>query len=146
MTKFTAIKILIKQASDACETATQELGQVVRMAGESNQKLTLLLQYRNDYEARFHTSRTEGVTMTGYRNFQIFLAKLDVAIKSQQQVVHESRERVEEGKQAWQEAEKKKMSYSTLAKRQHTEAVRKESQREQKQMDDLVNSRLHHKR
>lgn len=146
MSKSTAIKTLIELASKESDTAAQNLGRQIRTTEELEQKLALLMQYRNDYDARFHASRTEGLTMAGYRNFQSFLEKLDVAIESQQQIVEEAQQRVADGKKAWQEAEKKKMSYSTLSERQQKEIVRKEMKWEQKQTDEFVTNKLHYKR
>ncbi len=146
MRKSTAIQTLIELASKESDAAAENLGRKIRTAGELEQKLALLMQYRNDYEARFHASRTEGVTIAGYRNFQSFLGKLDVAIESQQRIVKEAQKHVADGKKAWQEAERKKMSYSTLSERQQKEILRKEMKREQKQTDEFVTNKLHYKR
>ena len=146
MNKSTAIQTLVELASKESDDAAKNLGLLIRAAQETEQKLTLLEQYRDDYEARFHASRTEGVTIAGYRNFQSFLGKLEVAIESQMQVVRESQQRVEDGRKVWQEAEKKKMSYNTLSERRQKEILRKELKQEQKQTDEFVTNKQHYKR
>jgi len=138
MATDSAIHTLIELAAKECDKAAQNLGHAIRTADETEKKLALLLQYRDDYAARFQASQAEGLTISGYRNFQNFLDKLDQAITGQQQVGRESQKRVEESKKAWQAAEHKKMSYDTLAERKRKEAQRKESKRDQKQMDEYA--------
>lgn len=58
-------------------------------------KLTLLLQYRDDYTARLQDNQAQGLSIEGYRNFQVFLDKLEQAIAGQQQIVQESNRRKE---------------------------------------------------
>ncbi|MEA5097558.1 MAG: flagellar export protein FliJ, partial [Burkholderiaceae bacterium] len=106
----------------------------------------LLLQYRDDYSMRFQASQAEGLTMMGYRNFQLFLDKLDQAIDGQQHIVRESKNRIEENRRAWQTAEKKRVSYDTLATRERKQAQHKEIRREQKQMDEFSSRKTHPKR
>ncbi|MBS1186275.1 MAG: fliJ [Burkholderiaceae bacterium] len=145
MSISSALATLIELATKDCDHAAQELGKAIRMADESEKKLALLLQYREDYSARFQTSQAEGLTIAGYRNFQLFMDKLDQAIDGQQHVVNESKKRIEEHRTIWQAAEKKRVSYDTLATRERKEAQRKEARREQKQMDEFANRKSHQK-
>jgi flagellar protein FliJ len=136
MASSSAINMLIELATKECDKAAQELGKSIRIADETEKKLTLLLQYREDYRMRLQTNQAEGVSIEGYRNFQIFLEKLEQAISGQQHIVHESKKRVEICQKTWQSAEHKKMSYDTLAERKQKEAQRKESRRDQKETDE----------
>ncbi len=146
MATSSAIEMLIELATKNCEMAAQELGKSIRSAEETDKKLSLLLQYREDYTARFQAEQAEGLSIAGYRNFQLFLDKLEQAIAGQQQIVRESKKRIEENQRAWQAAEHKKASYDTLAERKRKEAQRKETRRDQKQTDEYVTRQSHDKR
>ena len=138
MASPSAINMLIELATKECDKAAQELGKSIRTAEETEKKLAILVQYRDEYRMRFQTSQAEGLTIEGYRNYQVFLEKLEQAVTGQQQVVQESKKRVERSQKAWQAAEHKKMSYDTLAQRKQKEAQRKASRREQKENDEFA--------
>ena len=146
MATSSAINTLIELATNECDKAAQELGTAIRIANETEKKLDLLLHYRDDYASRLQVNQAEGLTITGYRNFQLFLDKLDQAIIGQQKIVLENRKRVEESQRAWQAAEHKKMSFDTLAERKRKEAQLKETRREQKQMDEFATRQSQYKR
>jgi flagellar FliJ protein len=75
------------------------------------------------------------MTALAYRNFQLFLEKIDNAIDGQV-VVQSSQQRVAEARAAWQACERKRMSYDTLATRARDQEMRKENKRDQKSMDE----------
>ncbi|EIJ47243.1 flagellar protein [Herbaspirillum sp. GW103] len=106
------------------------------MSEEAQQKLGILQQYRDDYAARFQETLTNGLTALAYRNFQLFLEKIDNAIDGQVNVVQSSQQRVAEARAAWQACERKRMSYDTLATRARDQEQRKENKRDQKSMDE----------
>jgi flagellar FliJ protein len=104
------------------------------------------MQYRDDYEARLRTGMANGMTAMGYRNFQLFLEKLDTAIAGQQQIVDTAKRRIVEERSAWQSSERKRMSYGTLAARKEAVELRKENKRDQKLMDEYANRLANYKR
>jgi flagellar FliJ protein len=131
-----AIDTLIELATNATDLAAKRLGYAIRAGEEAEKKLALLLQYREDYAARFQADLTVGLNAMGYRNFQLFLEKLDHAIAGQQLVVREAQCRIVEERGAWQASERKRMSYGTLAARAQKEEQRKENKRDQKLTDE----------
>lgn len=146
MTIPTAIDTLIELATTATDEAARQLGRAIRAADDTEQKLALLLQYRDEYAARFQADMLAGLTAMGYRNYQCFLDKLDQAISGQQQVVREAQRKVAEDRSAWQASERKRMSYDTLANRAQQAAQRKESKRDQKQSDEHAARQLLYRR
>lgn len=138
MASTSTINMLIDLATKECDKAAQELGKSLRAAEETEKKLAILLQYRDEYNSRFQINQAEGLTIQDYRNFQFFLEKLDQAISGQQQIVLESKRRVEGSQKAWQSAEHKKMSYDTLAERKQKIVQRKEARRDQKETDEFA--------
>ncbi|HZG22895.1 MAG TPA: flagellar export protein FliJ [Herbaspirillum sp.] len=131
-----ALDTLIELATKETDEATKRLGRAIRVSEEAQQKLGILQQYRDDYAARFQETLTNGLTALAYRNFQLFLEKIDNAIDGQQNVVQSSQQRVAEARAAWQACERKRMSYDTLAVRARDKETRKENKRDQKAMDE----------
>ena len=131
-----ALDTLIELATKETDDATKRLGRAIRVSEEAQQKLGILQQYRDDYAARFQETLTNGLTALAYRNFQLFLEKIDNAIDGQVNVVQSSQQRVAEARAAWQACERKRMSYDTLATRARDQEQRKENKRDQKSMDE----------
>ena len=136
MANPSALETLIELATTETEEAAKRLGLAVKAAADTESKLTLLEGYREEYAARFQASMASGLTALGYRNYQLFIDKLDLAVASQQNVVNEARKRVEERRLAWQTGERKRMSYGTLANRAQQEEQARNNKRDQKAMDE----------
>lgn len=136
MATSSAIDTLIELAVRDTDDAAKRLGHAIRSCEEVEQKMALLLQYRDDYAVRFQQSLSAGLNAMGYRNFQLFIDKLDGAIASQQLVVLDAKHRIDIERSAWQASERKRMSYGTLANRALQEAQRKEAKRDQKATDE----------
>jgi flagellar FliJ protein len=142
----TALDTLIELATTATDDAAKRLGRATRVAEEARSKLAMLAQYHEDYAARFQASLMAGLSPMGYRNFQSFMGKLDTAIGGQQQIVADADRRILDERKAWQESERKRMSYDTLATRAQNIALHKESKREQKTTDEQAARLLFYKR
>ena len=140
-----ALDTLIELATKDTDEAAKRLGRVIRASTDAEQKLALLMQYRDDYAARFQASMSRGVTATGYRNFQLLLGKLEEAINGQQRVVDDARKRVGDQRLAWQSSERKRISYDTLAARAIKERQLRETRRDQKQTDEFAARKLIYK-
>lgn len=146
MAKLSALTTLIELATKDSDDAAQLLGTAIRAAEECEQKLNLLLGYRDEYANRFQDSQKAGLTAMDYRNFQVFIEKLETAIDGQQAQVRNARLKVERQRQAWQECERKRMSYGTLANRAEKERQHGENKRDQKQTDEHAARSAHFKR
>ncbi|MGN6388862.1 MAG: flagellar export protein FliJ [Burkholderiaceae bacterium] len=146
MTTPSALHTLIELAGTESDDAAKRLGQAVRTGEEAEQKLALLVQYRDDYAARLQNGMGAGLPAADYRNYQSFIGKLDQAIDGQRRVVEQAQQRVGAERAAWQACERKRLSYGTLADRaQQREAVR-EQRRDQKQTDELAARQAYTKR
>jgi flagellar FliJ protein len=146
MATLSALDTLIDLAMRETDEAAKRLGHAIRATEDTEKKLAILMQYRDEYAARFQASMTAGLTAMGYRNFQLFMTKLDEAISGQQLIVAESKRRVTSERTAWQASERKRMSYDTLATRAHDAEQRKENKREQKNTDEQAARATHYKR
>lgn len=146
MAIMSALNTLIELASKDSDEAAKQLGQAVRAAEEAEKKLALLMGYRDEYAARFQTSMTRGLSAMDYRNYQQFMDKLDAAIGGQEEIVQGAKRQVEQERKAWQDCERKRLSYDTLATRAEKEKQHKENKRDQKQTDEHAARSAQYKR
>jgi flagellar protein FliJ len=146
MASTSALETLIELATNQTDEAAKRLGRAIRDCQDTEQKLQMLLQYREDYYERFHSGMAAGLSMAGYRNFQLFLDKLDAAINGQQKIADDAKRRREEERSAWQASERKRMSFDALATRSEQERQRQENKRDQKMMDEYANRLANYKR
>ncbi|MBT9568802.1 MAG: flagellar export protein FliJ [Thiobacillus sp.] len=140
-----ALHTLIDLANKETDQAAKQLGLALRASEEADQKLQLLLQYRDDYAIRSQSSLAGGISTAQLNNFQAFMQKLDHAIAGQEKVTSDARARALLARSVWIKAEQKKMSFVTLAERAGKEATRRELWRDQKQNDEHAARRTLHK-
>lgn len=133
-----ALDTLIELAAADTDAAAKTLGKAVRAADDARQKLAMLKQYRDDYAARLQSGMGSGLTASAFRNFQIFIGKIDDAISGQQEIVRLAERRIDHERGVWQQCERKRLSYGTLANRAQQAALHKENKRDQKQMDEFA--------
>lgn len=131
-----ALETLIELATSATDEAAKRLGRAIQATDKAEKKLALLEQYRNDYTARFEVRMAQGVSPMNYRNFQAFIEKLDEAIVGQKLLVQEAENGVVREKGAWQDSERKRMSYDTLANRALKAEQTRDNKRDQKLNDE----------
>ncbi|MFM2087584.1 MAG: hypothetical protein RLZZ237_2453 [Pseudomonadota bacterium] len=137
---------LIDLAQRETDDCAKRLGAALKALDDCKEKLEMLSGYRDDYAQRFEASMANGITPMAYRNFQAFMQKLDNAILGQQQVVNHAQARSETEKVRWQDAERKRMSYTTLDKRAQEQALKLENKRDQKAMDEHAARQAYYKR
>ena len=130
----TMIEIAIKNSDDAAK----RLGKAIKAHEETEKQLSLLSQYRKDYELRLQGNAAKGISTAQYLNFQAFIKKLDGAVEGQRQVVRDAEYKIKIAREQWQESEKKRLSYDTLNNRALTVRQKQESKLEQKQTDELA--------
>jgi flagellar FliJ protein len=140
MTKHSALDTLMELAQLRTDEAAKRLGALNAQGLDMEAKLDLLIQYRNEYLARFQASMREGITASDWRNYQDFLDKLDAAIAQQREMVASVRQRVEASEIAWQSARRTLKSYGTLAQRQARVREQRVARHEQKETDERASA------
>lgn len=136
MANPSALDTLIELAQRDSDDAAKRLGAALKGVEEAQQKLQMLLGYRADYANRLDQAQMAGITPFAYANFVAFVGKLDNAINGQQEVLKHANYKSELEKTAWQDSERKRLSYRTLNERAAAEALKIENKRDQKMMDD----------
>ncbi len=129
---------LIDMADKQAEKLAQRVAAAARAHEEHSQKLTLLMQYREDYLARYQRGLSHGLGVADHLNFREFLYKLDEAIDGQQTLVNQAIGRLDQERSQWQEAERKRLSFSTLSQRALAQQQLEQARREQKASDEYA--------
>jgi flagellar FliJ protein len=146
MAKQSALDTLIELAQRDTDDAAKRLGVALKAVDDAEQKLTMLLGFRDDYGVKLEAAQVAGITPMAYRNFVAFIDKLEVAINGQRDIVKHAQCKSAAEKTTWQAAERKRLSYRTLSERAATEALRLENKLDQKQMDEHAARQAYHKR
>ena len=136
MAHASALDTLIDLAQRESDAYAKRLGAALKAVDEGEQKLQMLLGYRDDYANRLDAAQMAGITPFAYQNFVAFLGKLEQAIDGQREVLKHARVKADMEKKGWQESERKRLSYRTLNERAAAEALALEIKRDQKMMDD----------
>ncbi len=136
MTERFPLQTLLDLANSRMDDAARKLGELIASEHAVEEKLTLLVDYRKEYQARFVETARNGIGPDAWRNFSAFLGKLDDAIAQQQRLVSDSRQRTEQGQQAWVDQRNKVKAFDTLSHRHQSEQARKEAKQEQRLTDE----------
>lgn len=98
----------------------------------------MLQQVRDEYSTRLSSKVQGGLSLAAYRNFQLFLDKVDQAIAGQQQIVNNAEHRSELAQSNWQQKKRESTGYTTLIDRAAQKMEKTESKREQKSSDEFA--------
>jgi flagellar FliJ protein len=136
MAKHFPIKTLIGLAQDDVDAAAQRLGRAQRERNDVQAQLDALVQYRDEYHARFTASAQQGTTAQTLRNFQAFVDTLDAAIGQQRGLLTAGEQRLEAAKPEWRMKKQKLGSYEVLAARGEAVLQKKAARVEQRDADE----------
>jgi flagellar FliJ protein len=140
-TKF-RLKAIHELAQQRNDDAAVQLGTLNSEAARAQAKLDLLLQYREEYRARYRAAVQGNLHSAGWQNFREFLDKLDEAIEQQRAALDVSREAVQKGRVEWQSTQRDVRAYDTLAER-HNRAEADRLKRIDQRVTDEIASRRH---
>ena len=107
-------------------------------SASAQERLDLLVKYREEYFARFRESIKTGIHATEWRNFQSFIGKLDRAIGQQKDVLERARARVVEEQQGVLRERRRLDSYDTLRDRALATEQVEEARRSQRASDEFA--------
>ncbi len=136
MSESFPLQPLLDLANNRMDEAARKLGELIASEHAVEEKLALLVDYRKEYHARFVEAVRNGIGPDAWRNFSAFLGKLDDAIAQQEKAVSVSRQRTEQGQQAWVDQRNKVKAFDTLSHRHQSLQARKEAKQEQRLTDE----------
>ena len=136
MSESFPLQPLLDLANNRMDEAARKLGELIASEHAVEEKLALLVDYRKEYHARFVEAVRNGIGPDAWRNFSAFLGKLDEAITQQERAVSVSRQRTEQGQQAWVDQRNKVKAFDTLSHRHQSQQARNEAKQEQRLTDE----------
>lgn len=136
MNKTFRLQSLLDLSNLRLDEATRVLGKLIAGEQEASQQLELLLHYRDEYQVRFLAAAGEGLGPDAWRNYQLFLGRLDQAIDQARSMVDASKQRTAAGQKNWLDQRGKVKAFDTLAHRHQTRVDYAEARHEQKQSDE----------
>ncbi|MDW5416487.1 MULTISPECIES: flagellar export protein FliJ [unclassified Iodobacter] len=131
---------LLELAMDAREDAARRMQASQALWLSAQGKLDQIDQYRVEYRAKLLNNGQGGMGISQWRDFQLFLAKLDDVALSQQQDINRLLAIYESQRDAWLECEKKVKAFEALKKRHLSVEMQKELRNEQR-INDEFNTR-----
>jgi flagellar protein FliJ len=143
MTKEFPLQTLLDLSQLRLEEATRRLGELIAGEQEASKRLSLLMEYREEYRVRFLAAAKDGLAQDRWRNYQAFLGKLEAAIGHAEQVVEETRARTQAGQREWVDKQGNVKTYDTLSER-HAARQRYEDHREEQKTQDEHAAPGHH--
>ena len=123
-------------ANNRVEAATRQLAALKQQWQSQEEKLQQLYVFQEEYRHRLHHTLTQGVDMTRMRDFQVFLHKLDIAIRQQRIEIEHAKQRWETGQRVWMEERRKLKTYDVLKTRHQRTEVQREGRIEQREQDE----------
>lgn len=138
MAKAFSLQPLLELMQERADEATRHLGRLIAAEQNAKSRLELLEQYREEYNQRFRESQQGGLTPLAWRNFQDFMARIDVAIEQQKQIVTNAARDTATGQTHWQEQNKRLKAIDTLSERHQCAERLREGKRDQKQQDEFA--------
>ena len=136
MTANFPLQPVMDLARDGVDAATARLGQAMQRLMDADRKLKLLIDYREEYQAKFRNAVAAGIDSAGWRNFQLFLAKLEAGIDGARAQADAARDAAKRAQVEWQEHQRKLKAYGVLAERHEREQQTIAARREQRETDD----------
>lgn len=132
----------VQKAFSAVEQErARDMGAAARKLDAAQEKLAELRRYRDDYTANFEARARTGSGVAALRDFQAFLARLDLAVRQQEQIVNQAREEQVAQTRNWQVAARRSRALDTVVERWQGEERRLEERQEQRQTDERAQRR-----
>ena len=130
---------LLDLAQDHSDTAARNLHKLKAKWQEAEEKLRQLMAYRDDYRRRLLQATKQGMQATSLKDFQLFLGKLEIAIRHQSEEEVRCKRGWEDGRREWQAKQLKLKAFDTLSQRHLRSEEKREAKLEQREQDELSN-------
>ncbi|MDP2828831.1 MAG: flagellar export protein FliJ [Sulfuricellaceae bacterium] len=131
------LQTLLDLAQNKADGAAKSLQELKVRWDQAESQLKQLLEYRELYRDRLKASASGGTSALALRDFNLFMLKLDAAIKLQQEDVSRCRQRWEAGQQEWMHRKVKVKALDTLSYRHQQAENKREERIEQKEQDEF---------
>ena len=127
----------VQQVLEHSEQArARELGEAQRRLAEAESKLAELTTYHGEYLQGYRKRAEDGTSVTALRDYQAFLARLELALSQQEKVVAAARDAVQSRRRNWQGAARDVKAVETVVDRWRGLDARVGERLEQKETDE----------
>lgn len=129
---------ILELAEKEAQKSAARLGTLNQQKQQVESKLKMLLQYREDYLARFRSGMQDNSISDGWRNFHDFMDRLDAAITQQQAIVVHARDMMLKGQAEFRDQRRRVKAFDMLADRHRKSESLRDSRAEQRALDELA--------
>lgn len=136
MKRSERLEMVKKVADDFERRKAEALATCERRVKESEKKLADLEAYRDNYVRDFAARARAGIGGAAARDYQVFLGRLDDALKQQSQSVTSTRAQRDSERQNWQDAAQRAEAIGTTVKRWQSDERHDLERREQHESDE----------
>src|SRR5689334_11524861 len=107
MTRSKRLQPVQNLVDDKERRLAQSLAAYEKKLADAQRKCQELERYREEYEKQFKETAARGIGVTGLRDYQAFLARLNEAVRQQQSVVARAVAERDAERTRWQEMARK---------------------------------------
>lgn len=137
MTAKFPLQSLLDHARHRMEAAERLMVMIKRKEDAARLKHEELERYRVEYRSRLSGASQGGMDIHMLREYHVFMAKLDQAIRGQANEVGLLKERWQAAHESWLALRQQVKSFEVLETRHRQAEVRSQDRREQRQSDEL---------
>ena len=124
-------------AQNGEKVAAQALGSSLQKQQLEEQKLQQLFQYREEYLQEMDTRVRAGISGATLQRYHHFLAKLDSAIKQQQETLNRTNKQLNVSQDHWQTQRSRTKAISQVMEKMAIKEQADEGKKEVKRADEL---------
>jgi flagellar FliJ protein len=130
------LKPVQKLARNREQDAARTMGRSHQTLQQEEAKLLQLKLYHQEYLERFDEAAKQGISANRLQEYRAFLARLDLAIREQENVVEHSKIDHSSKKLNWRKKHTRTEALNKVVNRHETNEKRAEDRREQKESDE----------
>ena len=104
MNRSQRFRPIVHLAEHGRDEAVRRLGETLRNAEDQRQRLAEIMGYRDEYARRFGEAAGNGLSGARVREYQQFLARLNLAVEQQTKIVEAAERDSESCRSRWRDA------------------------------------------
>jgi flagellar FliJ protein len=133
ISKLQPIAKIRKQQED---TAGRLHGESIRQAEHQKMQLDELLNYREEYAKSFRSASESGLSAIQMQEYQLFINRLDDAIRQQRQFVLNGQQKCDASQKEWMARRSKSKIINKVVENRQVSEKQARQRLEQKEMED----------
>jgi flagellar FliJ protein len=136
MTRAFPLQSLLELSQLRLDEAGRKLGELIAGEQEASRRHELLVNYREEYRARFVRAAQEGLRPDEWKNYAAFIARLDDAINQADSAMAQTRQMTVAGQEEWVSKRGRVKAFDTLSDRHQSRMTYQDQRQEQKLSDE----------